>query len=304
MRNMKKYHLGLDLGGTKFSGMVLSAHGEDLLFREVPVRKKWTPRQVRTMLESFVHDLIARANIKPRWVRTIGIGVPGILNERGEIKKIINLPTLERVNFHDLLPHARTSVWNDTVCAAHAESTMGNLVNASNGVHLMLGTGVGSATMTRLNESGILGQRTVTQIANIEIGHITANIEAALTGTLSRKPYEIEAYCSRKFFTRNAKVGVSKLYDAVWQGDKQARNLFVCYGANVGVLLANVDTLFRPDTIVIGGGMTAYFPAYREAMEKVFRAQRFLPGKPATIKLSAFGPEVGALGAALYGLLK
>jgi glucokinase len=304
MRNMKKYHIGLDLGGTKFSGMVLNANGETIIFREVPVRKTWTPRQLRAMLDSFVNDLIARANIKPRWVKTMGIGIPGIMDEHGNIKKVINLPALERVKLYDFLPTTRTSVWNDAVCAAHAESTMGNLVNASNGVHLMLGTGVGSATMTRLNESGIFGQRSVTQISNIEMGHVAANIETALTGTLSKKPYELEAYCSRKFFIRNAKGGVDKLYDAVWRGDKQAKNLFIRYGANVGVLLANVDTLFRPDTIIIGGGMTAYLPAYREAMEKVFRAQRFLPGKPTPIKLSAFGPEVGALGAALYGLLK
>jgi len=298
---MKSYHLGLDLGGTKLSGIVLNSHGEHLIFHEVPVRKTWTPKQIRTMLESFIHDLIARANIKPRWVRSLGIGVPGVLNEQGKIRKIINLPALERVNLHRLIPRTRISVWNDAVCAAHAESTLGNLANASVGVHLMLGTGVGGATIMRMNGAGIYG-KTSTQIANIEIGHIAANMETALTGTLSKTPYEVEAYCSRKFFTKNAKKSVNRLYEDAMNGEQGAMNLFVRYGANIGVLLANVDTLFRPDTIVLGGGMTAYAPAYRDTMHRVFRNQRFLPGKLPAIKCSAFGPEVGALGAALYGM--
>lgn len=300
---MNTYHIGIDMGGTKCSGIILNDRGEELVYREVPVRKKWNPRQLRAMLASLITDLIARADVKERRVRTLGIGVPAVLNERGTIQKAVNLPAIERVSFEGLLPRAKTSVWNDTVCAAFAESMLGSLANARNGVHLMLGTGLGGATMTRLNESGIFGTRIIMQITNIEIGHVAANIETALVGTLTNEPYELEAYCSRAFFKRNTKRRCEELYDTFWEGDVEARDLFVRFGANIGVLLANVETLFRPDTIVLGGGMTAYLPAYERTMKRIFRERRFLTRKPANVRRATFGPEVGALGAALYGMV-
>jgi glucokinase len=301
---MNHCHLGLDLGGTKFSGMVLNAHGKEIAFHEVPVRKTWNARQLRALLESLTHDLVERANVRPRLIRSIGIGVPGVVDEKGHVQKIANLPALKRTNLRNLLPRVTTSVWNDAVCAANAESVLGNLAPSKNGIHLTLGTGVGSALVTRTSESGTFGRRILTQITNLEMGQTGVNIDAAISGMRTAEPYEMEAYCSRKFFVRNAKKRVRVLYQEAMNGDEDAKQLFARYGANLGVLLANADTLFRPDTIILSGGMTASFPAYRHAMEAVFHARRFLLGKPPAIKLSAFGREGGALGAALYGMLK
>jgi glucokinase len=292
MRN--NYHLGLDLGGTKFSALLLDARGKELAFREVPVRKTWTPRQLRAMLQSLAHDAVMRAKVKPRRVRAVGIGVPGVTDERGGVLKAVNLPALEHTKLTGLLPRARTEVRNDVVCAAYAETKKGALSRSKRGVLLMLGTGVGGAVVTRTHPP--FGRRGGLRIEHVEIGHAAANILAAVPDRSRREPYEIEEYCSRKFFRRN---GAEKLYAAFRNGDGNAASLFARYGANVGALLASAETLFWPDTIVLGGGMTAYLPAYRRAMKTVFRERRFMPGKSAIIKISSFGPEAGALGAAL-----
>ncbi len=301
---MKTYHLGLDLGGTKFSGMLLDNEGRELSYRETPVRNTWKPRELSKLLTSLAEDVAGRGHVKTKKIRTIGIGVPGIVNEKGEILKIINLPALERVNLRTILPRVKTSIYNDAVCACYAESVLGTLAHASNGVHLMLGTGLGSAVMTRLNESGVFGNQSVLQVSNIEIGHIAANIQAAVTGSYMDEPYELEAYCSRKYFKRNTRMPMKEIYEEYLAGDPGSQDLFVQYGVNIGSLLATVETIYRPDTIVLGGGMTAYYNAFKRPMELVFHERRFLLGQPAKVRLSAFGPEVGALGAALYGMLK
>jgi len=301
---MKSYHLGLDLGGTKFSGILLDNDGRELLYREVPVRSAWKARELFGLLVSLTQDIAARARIKPKHIKTAGIGVPGIIGERGRVMKAVNLPALERVHLPALLPSANTTVYNDTVCACYAESVLGKLAHAPSGALLMLGTGLGGAAMSRLDDSGIFGKRNVLEIRNIEIGNIAANIEAALTGPLAEKPYELEAYCSRKFFIRNSDMHIREIYEEYLAGDPGSRDLFMRYGVNIGSLLATVETIYRPHTIVLGGGMTAYFPAYEKTMKRIFHERRFLPYRPANIQLSAFGPEVGALGAALYGMLK
>jgi glucokinase len=297
MRN--NCHLGLDLGGTKFSALLLDARKKELAFREVPVRKTWSPRQIRAMLQSLVHDAVLRAKVKPRRVRAVGIGVPGVTDERGRVLKAVNLPALERTNLSGLLPRARTEVRNDVVCAAYAEAEKGELSRSKRGVLLMFGTGVGGAIVTRMRDSSPFGRRGGLRIEHVEIGHAAANIRVAIPDRNRREPYEIEDYCSRKFFRQNGKENLNRLYAAFQNGDGDAASFFARYGANLGALLASAETLFRPDAIVLGGGMTAYLPAYRRVMKSVFRERRFLPGKPATIKISTFGPEAGALGAAL-----
>ncbi len=298
--NPKRLHVGLDCGGTKFGGIVLDGNWRRIIYHEVPARREWSPREMRAMLESFLADVLARANTPPSHVRTLGIGIPGIVDERGNILKVINLPSLERTRFDGLLPRAKMSVWNDAACAAYGESVAGSLANASQGVLLTLGTGVGGATMTRTGSRNLLGADQIIEIANIEIGHLIANIRAVSSASRG-EPVELEEFCSRKFFLRSSDKTIPQLFDA-WKGrDAKVKKLFDQFGANVGALLATVETLFKPDTIALSGGCLHAYPAFRDMMLRVFRKLRFLPGVPARIERSPLGPEIGAFGAALYG---
>ncbi|MBD3252021.1 ROK family protein [Candidatus Uhrbacteria bacterium] len=302
MLRSKHTHLGLDIGGTKISGMLLNAEGSNLLFREVPVRRSWSSRQLRRMLESFVQDLAERAHSSSKSIRTIGIGVPGPLGEDGSILQAVNLPSLTKTRLQKLAPNAKTTIWNDTVCAAYAEATLGSLANCSTGILLMSGTGLGGASVIRLNEQGRLGSDTMLQISNLEIGHVVGDLDR-MSDTTNRA-FEYEAFCSRQFFRQHTKKSERTLYEAVWKGNTEAAHLFERFGINLGSAIASADTLFRPDTIVLGGGMTAYLPAYRKTMERTFRQRRFHLTKAPQIIHSKFGPEVGALGAALYGTVQ
>ena len=299
---IKTYHLGLDLGGTKFSGVLLDGNGHDIVYREVPVRRTWTPKNLTHLLQSLANDIVERAGIMPKKLKTIGIGVPGIVDDKGDIKKVINLSALEHVNVRKIIPGVPVSVYNDAVCACYAEATLGELTRSTTGIHLMLGTGLGSAAAFRYGEKNMMGNRTMLQISNLEMGHITADINNVVNGSSTDEPYELEDFCSRKFFSRETDLSLRELYREYLEGDHGSQQLFARFGAHIGSLLATVETLYRPDTIVLGGGLTAYYKAYKGVMDNVYHSRRFLTDKPAPVRLSAFGKEVGAIGAALYGM--
>lgn len=302
--NRITYHLGLDLGGTKFSGLLLTNEGRELAFHEVPVKRSWNKRDLEDLLQSLASDVAARGSVKPRRIKTLGVGVPGVVSDDGAIQKVINLPALERVDIQQILPQARTNAYNDAACACYAEAMFGSLTHAQVGVHLQLGTGLGTAVMERIDAPKLLGNNTMIHVKNVELGHIAAHIETALSGTLEGKPYELEAYCSKAFFRRETSMPLSELYNEWKEGDHGAHTLFTRFGAQIGSLLATVETIYNPDTITLGGGLTAYLPAYKDVMKTVFRERRFLPDKPAAIKPSSFKEEAGAFGAALYGMLR
>ena len=297
----KRHHLGIDCGGTKFGGIVLDGNWRRLAYHEVPTRKEWTTREMQTLLESFLNELLLRASITRKTVRSVGIGVPGPVDEHGIVQKIGNLPSLARVRFADLFPNVPTSVWNDAACSAYGESIAGALSESTQGVHLTLGTGVGGAVVSKSDARALFGLRHVTEVTHIEIGRTVMNIRAVASAA-RHEPYELEDFCSRKFFLRSTKRSIPELFEAWKTKERQARTLFDEYGRNVGALLASVESIFKPDTISLSGGCIHALPAFRDAMHQSFRKYRFLPGAPARIAVTTLAREGGAFGAALYGI--
>ena len=291
-------HAGIDIGGTKCAGILLDEQGRTILFHEVPMRSTWKPSEIRSLLQSLITDLAERAHIPMKRIKTLGIGVPGLVDIHGKLLKAANLPRLERVQLTTLFPRMRITVYNDASCAIYAESLMGELAHSERGVLLMLGTGLGSAVMTR---DAFEGNEAVT-IQNMELGHICARIQAASAPDLDDEPYELGAYCSRRFFKRISKKSIERLAKEAGEGSEDARQIFQEFGIHLGSALATVETIQRPDRIVLGGGLMQYQSLFEQTMLGTFHARRFLPTKPALVLASAFGPEVGAIGAALYGM--
>lgn len=296
---MKRFSIGIDIGGTKIAGILLNKWTGAWVFSEILTRHAWSPRDLRDIVHSMVEEVAVKGGADFRQIGSIGVGVPGVVDERGRIKKVPNLPALERVDVLRLFPGIKLTVWNDAACAAFAEAKLGHQRASVLGVHLTLGTGLGGAVLER--ERRRFPMRDILQVQKIEIGHIGANMAAAAEEHPD-EPYELEAFCSRAFFRRSSAKHVQTLYeDAKRDRNSDASSTFLRFGAHVGSLLATVDTLFQPETITLGGGLMAYYYAFRPSMMRVYRRRKFLPGQPARIRPSAFGPEGGALGAALYG---
>jgi hypothetical protein len=94
----------------------------------------------------------------------------------------------------------------------------------------------------------------------------------------------LQDFCSNHFFVK--KTGKSGLatYQKLQEDQIDGAELFVEYGANMGALLANLDTLYEPNCIAISGSLSTTFDAWSHAMGKMRNKHR---GKKPACRLMA-----------------
>lgn len=287
-------YAGLDFGGTKCASALIDRHGRLVAFSELPIRTTWSTRDLERLGRSMLEQLCAQRHTTVNRIRACGIGIPGPVRD-GRILAAPNLPAIQRFDPKHLLPRARRVIKNDAVCALYAEHLLGHLATSSKGILIMLGTGCGSAIIERIDSRHTKNPR----ITGIEIGHICASISSATQET-SRSPYELEAFCGQTFFRRRTKRSIDALLLQANAYDEETLRLFEAFGAHIGALTATMETLFQPDHIVIGGGLSRAYRFFAPTMRRVHALRRFPQSSPiSAISASSFGPELGAYGAAL-----
>ncbi|HEX7036177.1 MAG TPA: ROK family protein [Pseudomonadales bacterium] len=144
------HRIGIDLGGTKISGVVLDAAGN-----EVARARRPTPRDdyegTLTAITELVAALESSAGLPPASA-TVGIGTPGTWQPRLEVMKNCNSTWLnDRPLLHDLERRLgeRVLVANDADCLGISEATDGAGADAKSVFAVILGTGVGGAFVVR-----------------------------------------------------------------------------------------------------------------------------------------------------------
>lgn len=144
------HRIGIDLGGTKISGVVLDPAGN-----EVTRARRPTPRGdyhgTLTAIAGLVADLESAAGLAPGSA-TVGIGTPGTWQPRLERMKNCNSTWLnDRPLLHDLERRLgeRVLVANDADCLGISEAIDGAGAEAKSVFAVILGTGVGGAFVLR-----------------------------------------------------------------------------------------------------------------------------------------------------------
>ena len=137
--------IGIDVGGTKSLGVVLDQAGE------VVVQEKWPTREgaaaVTEMLADLCRELTERAG-PGRRVRGLGVGIAGLVDSMGRLRRAPNLTDADEFAIRDLLEPLvglPVLVDNDANCAARAELHVGVAVGVRHAVLITLGTGIGGA---------------------------------------------------------------------------------------------------------------------------------------------------------------
>ncbi len=295
----KTLHAGLDFGGTKCAGAIIDRHGRLLAFHELPIRPSWSARDLERFGHSILEHLCAQIRIPFKHIRTCGIGVPAPVRD-GRADFAPNLSHITGIQPARMLPRIRTIIENDAICSLYAERMFGHLTKVKTGILLTIGTGCGCAMVEKIHAPDTK-RGLHDHITPLEIGHICVDIHSELRD-VSDRPYELEAFCSRVFFKRHVKKPFERVLRQAKDGDGQALRTLEVFGAYVGTAIATLDTLFRPDHIVISGGLSAGFHIFAPAMRHAYAIRRFPVNAPKIhISASSFGPELGAYGAALIG---
>ncbi len=306
--------IGIDLGGTTVKSGLVSASGEVLYENRLPTLADQGPAAVIGQIEAGIRDIIAWKG-KPT-IAAVGIGAPGVVDDRGVVKAPPNLKGWDEVHLADEVakrfPGHHVIVENDANVAAIAESRFGAGRNIPDFLFVIWGTGVGGGViLDRKLYRGPTGGAG-------EIGHITIDHNGPVCNCGGRGC--IEAYIGQRYLSQRTAdmvrdrkeskihqlVGgdLSKLEPAIIaqaaeQGDPLAREALAEAGRLLGIAIAAVMNVMDLRISIIGGGVSAAGDLVLSAIEAGVVGQVLKPLKPGIRVLPAqLGNTAGMLGAA------
>ncbi len=312
MSNTKKY-IGIDLGGTFIKGGIVDENGNILAEDKVSTEAEGGSEVVSKNIAKLASSLLAKLSLETKDVVGIGMGVPGMIDsETGEVVYANNLGwehffVGERVS---ALTGLSVKIANDANAAALGETKFGCGKNYNNTVLVTLGTGVGGGIIIdgRLFE----GNRS----AGAELGHsvICAGGEACTCGRRGC----LEAYASATALIRDTKRAMERDPDSkMWQvgaidkvdgrtafdhmdDDASARGVVENYINMLGVGLVNIANVFRPEAIMLGGGVCAEGERLTAPLRKFVDREIYAGEKGPKVEIltAELGNKAGLLGAA------
>jgi glucokinase len=307
--------IGLDIGGTKVAGGIVSADGQLLESTRLPTPSSQDAQATVDVIDKVVETLLA---MQPG-VRAIGVGCAGLVDwPKGRVRYAANnayrdLPLRKHLEQATGLP---TVVDNDANTAVWAEACFGAAVGAENVVLLTMGTGIGCGLVLAGNVF-----RGATGLGG-EAGHLVIDPHEERCSCGSRGCFE--ALASGSALARYGRTAARSdpggrlatlagdpelvtgelVFQVAREGDPTALGLFEQLGFWLGVGVASMVTLFDPAVVVIGGGLVET----GELLLAPARAslQRFVYGaahRPLPPMIPArLGPRAGMIGAGALAL--
>ena len=313
---MTAWCFGIDLGGTSVKCALFQTDGTVEEKWEIKTRvenegKEILPDIAKTILAKMEEKKIAKED-----VAGVGIGIPGPVDENGEIACAVNLHW-GRKNIEKELAELTGLVvkaGNDANVAALGEMWKGGGQGSKNLILVTLGTGVGGGII--VNEKMVTGAHG----AGGEIGHASVEMEDEEACNCGNKGC-LEQYASATGIARLARramasgqeesilrsmenVTAKDVFDAYKDGDALAAKVVDQFARYLGNALAIFSCVADPDVIVIGGGVSKAGQVLIDCVEKYFRQYAFTACKDTKIKLATLGNDAGIYGAAKLILSK
>lgn len=312
----KKYRIGIDLGGTNIKAGIVDDDNKLLATASRPTKSERPWTEIVADMAETVKEAAEKAGICVDDCRSVGIGNPGVIDsENGVIVYSNNLawenvPLTESFKKYIDLP---VHVSNDANCAAMGEVVAGAAKGSSNVILLTLGTGVGGGIILdgKVFEGGIGGA---------ELGHATL-IAGGKLCTCGRRGC-IESYCSATGLIDAANsaleknpdslMGVMKEkegamngkipFDAAQAGDQTAQAVVGQYIEWLGEAVTNYVNIFRPEVVLLSGGVCAQGENLTRPLNEYIRKYAF--GGEQTVKtvvkIAQLGNDAGIIGAANF----
>lgn len=310
---MKEYCFGVDVGGTSIKCGLFHVDGSLGEKWEIPTRTEDHGEAILPDIAASIREKMEEKGIGRESVAGIGIGVPGPVNENGEVSRAVNLSWGYKHISREMeeLTGLPARAANDANAAALGETWKGGAEGASHVIMATLGTGVGGGIIVDGKiVSGAHG-------AGGEIGH--ANIEpdeegscncgnrgcleqvASATGIVRLAKRELEK-STQDSILRAGGVTAKAVFDAYKQGDSLAGRVVDRFAGYLGRGLAMFACVVDPEVILIGGGVAKAGEPLIQAVQREFKKAAFPSCKETPIRLARLGNDAGIYGAAKLAL--
>ncbi len=312
-----RYYIGIDLGGTNIAVGITNEYG-DIIEKH---SKKTNPEKPFEMLVSDIaktaKETVCKAGLSMSDISAVGLGTPSCINPQTNLLVNANNLNWQNVPLYDeLKKHFNVPVFiqNDAACAALGETIKGTASEYDDVVMVTLGTGVGGGII--LNKRIFNGCDSM----GAEIGHTklvhnglpctcgqngcfeayasaTALINQAKKAAKSNPESLMTKLCGGDLNEMNAKIP----FDAEKQGDITAISVVDQYIDYLAAGISSLIVIFRPQIILLGGGISAegdhlIEPLRKKLSDVTFSAKQI--GIP-EIAVATLGNDAGIIGAAM-----
>ncbi|WP_117168784.1 ROK family transcriptional regulator [Paraliobacillus sediminis] len=264
------YSIAIDLGVNYILGLLTDLNGNIVCEQRVHFQDT-TFEHVMQKLFEVIEDLQKAAPESPYGVVGIGIGVPGVVSNDGELLLAPNLGW-KRIHLLQVLEerfHLPIVIENEANAGAYGEKVFGIGKDFNNMVYTSIGTGIGVGLILEKKLfkgfNGFSG----------ELGHMTIEKDGIPCRCGNNGCWE--RYASESALLEKAlKLGliekddVTPIQTMVTLADNglvDVIDLFKEIGEYIGVGLTNSINIFNPEAVVIGNQMAATEKWIRPALE-------------------------------------
>lgn len=315
------YIIGVDIGGTNIvCGLIDTKHPEHILAKSSV--KTLAPRSCDSICDDIFDmciKLCEQANISYSDIESIGVGCPGII-QNGVVKFAGNLHFTDEPLAELLTAKANKPVTlcNDGSAAAYGEYICGAGKGRSSLIAVTIGTGIGGGII--INGKIFEGFNN----AGSEIGHIIIEKDGRQCGCGNKGCFE--AYCSATALIIDtltamqinkaskmwslcggdiSRVSGKTAFEGARLKDKTAEDVIDGYLEHLAFGVHNLITLFQPEVICLGGGISNEGEALlNPLLEKISKMSITPEETPSTtVMLAVLGGDAGVIGAAMYSVL-
>ena len=317
---MNKKLIGVDLGGTTIKFAILTDQGE--------IQQKWSLRTnildegshiVPDIIESINHHIDLYKMDRSQFIG-IGMGTPGTVNrEEGTVIGAYNLnwKTLQPVKEQiEKVTGLKFALDNDANCAGLGERWKGAGHEGDDVVFITLGTGVGGGIIANGKlVHGVNG-------AGGEVGHIIVEPNgyectcgnhgcleqyASATGIVHLAQDAAEEYEGnsrlKAMIDNGDEITAKIVFDLAKENDFLANEVVKKVAYYLGLACANISNTLNPETVVIGGGVSAAGEFLLKRVQQNFQKFAFPTVRTSTqLKLAQLGNDAGVIGAASLAL--
>lgn len=246
-------YIGFDIGGTAIKYGIIDGEGNILEKEKLATVDDFSI--ICTSLLEIILEKKESYNLKG-----IGISAPGIIRQDGHMITAGAIRSLYGKNLKtELEKTANLPVYveNDANSVAIAEKWIGNAQSMKNYLCIVIGTGIGGGIVIENDVyrgahgmAGEFGWMLIDQLPNQgNLEAVSGNLRASTVNGLVRI-YNESCKQDSKI------VEAREIFSLAEQGDSYARKITTQFYKDLSVILINLISLFDPEAILIGGGIS------------------------------------------------
>ena len=312
------YYIGIDLGGTGIKAGIVDEQGNIILKDSCPTGAERGYGAVIQDMANLAISVVEKSGHRMSEIKAIGIGLPGVMDSRtGRVPFCTNLGWHDVPIIQEMAKYTDRPVYvdNDATVAGLAESVAGVSAGCANSLFITLGTGVGGGV--------IIGGKVFSGSHGVasEIGHMVVVADGEPCTCGMRGCWERYASATaliregRKLCADNPDTALAKavdgdlkaitakhVIDLAKQGDPDCAALFDRYVYYLCLGLRNMVSLYDPEVIALGGGVSHAGEFLLNAVRAKLPGMVFYRDMPfARVELAKLTNDAGIIGAAMLG---